>query len=191
MTHIKNWTTAWEDMNYLDDEKLKLFQTLYTDLFELYKIKHKKMNVLEVGCGHGIRTLIFIDLVKHITAIDPEKKLIDLLNKKIEDKKVETFVSNCEDFRSDKKFDLVIFSYSFFAIKHKQKCLLNVTKMLKHNGYILVLDPLKFVMIMDKRCKNPKNNMIETMETLVRSNRLKLIHFRTAPGAMIYLLKKI
>ncbi len=188
MSHIKNWE-SWKNKEYLDKDKLQLIKKFYTDLFNLYNIKHKKMNVLEIGCGHGIYTLVFIDLVKHITAIDPEKKLIDLLNEKIKDKKVETFVSNCDDFRSDKKFDLVIFSRSFFVVKNKQKCLLNFTKMLKHNGYILVLEPLS-LLILDKKFKNQKNDMIETMETLVRSHSLKLVHFMISFGSVIYLLKK-
>ncbi len=61
--------------------------------------------------------------------------------------------------------------------------------MLKHNGYILVLEPLRFL-ILDKEFKNQKNDMIETMETLVRSHSLKLVHFMISFGSVIYLLKK-
>ena len=83
----------------------------------------------------------------------------------------------------------IIYSFSFMWIDNKQECLLNVTKYLKNKGYILILEPMKFLFL-EKKFQNQKNKMISTLETLVKSKKLTLIHFGFLhKGVFFYLLK--
>lgn len=48
-------------------------------------------------------------------------------------------------------------------INNKQKCLLNITKLLKDNGYILLMEPSRFVNNLDNKFIKQKELMIETL----------------------------
>ena len=190
-----NWS-EWSRIKYYNDDEIMNIKKRYERLFKHYKINTKKMTLLEIGCGHGVRTLVYEKLFKKILAIDPEKKLINIFNKKIEeeklDKKIQTKISNCENFVSKKKFDMAICSYSFMWVTDKQKCLLNINNSLKKNGYLLVLEPAKFMNFLKKEWKNREVLMIDTLQTLIRSRKFKLLHFMNLyKGNFTYLLKKV
>jgi len=76
-------------------------------------------------------------------------------------------------------------------INNKQKCLLDITKLLKDNCYILLMEPSRFVNNLDPKFIKQKELMIETLETFFNSKKLKLRHFLTNKGTNIYLFKKI
>ena len=185
----------WGNIEYMDDTTLEYQVNLYKSLFSLYNIKSKNMTLLEIGAGHGDFTLLFEKLFKKITAIDPEKTLIDIFNKKIIElnlsSKIETQVCGCEDFVTKKKFNLIAFTYSFMWVSDKQKCLLNTTKLLTKNGYILLVEPGRFVNSLDKKFTKQTQLMNETLQTFFSSKKLKLVHFLTHKGSNIYLFKKI
>ena len=149
-----------------------------------------------MGAGHGRMTLVFTNFFKKILAIDPEESLINLLNKKIKEdnlsSKINTQIIGCENFTNKNKFDMVIFTYSFMWIKDKQKCLLNTSKLIKKNGYLLVIESAKFTQFLEKKFTKQRNLMNNTMETLIRSRKFNLKHFISLhKGAFVYLLQKI
>lgn len=193
MSNIPNWK-SWGNRNYMNSTLIVNQVNLYNSLFSLYNIKSENMSLLEIGAGHGDYTLVFEKLFNKITAIDPEKTLIDKFNKKINNlnltSKIQTHVCSCEDFNTSETFDFIVFSYSFMWINNKQKCLLNITKLLD-NGYILLMEPSRFVNNLDTKFIKQKELMIETLETFFSSKKLKLIHFLTNKGTNIYLFKKI
>ena len=190
-----NWSN-WKKNNYFDDENRDFFIDTYKNFFKFHKINTKKMNIIEMGAGHGRMTIIFTNLFKKILAIDPEESLINLLNKKIKEdnlsSKINTQIYGCENFYSKNKFDMIIFTYSFMWIKDKQKCLLNTSKLIKKNGYLLVIEPAKFTWFLKNEWTNQRNLMNNTMETLIRSRKFNLKHFTSLhKGAFVYLLQKI
>jgi ubiquinone/menaquinone biosynthesis C-methylase UbiE len=189
-----NWKN-WGNRKYMNSTLIENQVNLYKSLFLLYNIKSKNMSLLEIGAGHGDYTLVFEKLFKNITAIDPEKILIEKFNKKIKNlnltSKIETHVYGCEDFVTLDTFDFIVFSYSFMWINNKQKCLLNITKLLKDNGYILLMEPSRFVNNLDTKFIKQKELMIDTLETFFSSKKLKLKHFLTNKGTNIYLFQKI
>ena len=196
--HINlNWKN-WGNRNYMNNTLIKNQVNIYKSLFLLYNIKSTNMSLLEIGAGHGDYTLVFEKLFNKITAIDPEKILIEKFNKKIKNlnltSKIETHVYGCEDFvllDKLKTFDFIVFSYSFMWINNKQKCLLDITKLLNNNCYILLMEPSKFVNNLDPKFIKQKELMIETLETFFNSKKLKLRHFLTNKGTNIYLFQKI
>lgn len=194
MSNIPNWK-SWGNRNYMSSVLIENQVNLYNSLFSLYNIKSENMSLLEIGAGHGDYTLVFEKLFKKITAIDPEKKLIDKFNNKIKKlnltSKIQTYVCSCEGFNTSETFDFIVFSYSFMWINNKQKCLLDITKLLKDNCYILLMEPSRFVNNLDPKFIKQKELMIETLETFFSSKKLKLIHFLTNKGTNIYLFQKI
>lgn len=189
-----NWS-EWHKTNYFDNDTNDFFIDIYKKFFKFHKINTKKMNIIEMGAGHGRMTMIFTYLFKKIHAIDPEKNLIDLFNIKIKEdnlsSKITTEIAGCENFISKTNYDMIIFTYSFMWIKDKQKCLLNLSKLIKKNGYLLVIEPYKFTS-QDKEFAKQQNLMNDTMKTLIRSHKFHLKHFTTLhKGAFIYLLQKI
>lgn len=194
MNNIINWKN-WGNRKYMNSALIENQVNLYKSLFILYNIKSTNMSLLEIGAGHGDYTLVFEKLFEKITAIDPEKLLIDKFNNKIKNlnlkSKIETHVCSCEDFNTSETFDFIVFTYSFMWINNKQKCLLNITKLLKDNGYILLMEPSRFVNNLDKKFIKQKKLMIETLETFFSSKKLRLIHFFTNKGTNIYLFQKI
>lgn len=145
------------------------------------------MSLLEIGCGHGRYTLIFKDMFKKVLAIDPEKELIDIFDKKINKEglfnKIKTKNANGETFTNNMKFDMIIFSYSFLWVKNKKKCLLNINNLLKSNGYLLVLEPIRLMVINKKLKLSVQNKFIsnsnrlttDSMKNLMKSKNLELL----------------
>ena len=185
----------WGNNEYWNDFTIESTVKLYKSLFSLYNIKSQNMTLLEMGTGHGNFTLVFEKLFKKITAIDPEKTLIDIFNKKIIElklsSKIETQVCGCEDFVTKKKFNLIAFTHSFMWVSDKQKCLLNTTKLLTKNGYILLIEPSRFVDSLDKKFTKQTELMIETLQTFFNSKKLKLVHFFNDNNVNVYLFQKI
>ena len=165
---------------------------MYNSLFTLYDIETKKMTLLDIGSGHGNHTLIFEKLFKKIYAIDPEEHLIETFNKKIKElnleKKIKTEISDCENFESKKKFDMITFYSSFLFFSNKKKCLDKSINLLKKNGYILLVEPRKFT-ILNKNFSEKKDLMIETLNTFFTNKKIKLIHFFDNYGGNIYLFQ--
>ena len=197
----KDWKN-WGKVPYYNLESLIKISNIYKKLFKLYNINTLKMEVLEMGCGHGRFTLILNKMFKKIIAVDPEKILINMLNNKINEMKINnknnknekiiTINSDCSNLKFNKKFDMVIFSYSFMWINNKKKCLLNVNKLIKKNGYLLIIEPIKFMNILDKKFIKPRKLMIDTIKITIKSNKYDLIHFcNLQKSNIIYLLKKI
>jgi ubiquinone/menaquinone biosynthesis C-methylase UbiE len=178
----RNWKN-WSDIGYLIDDSPIIFNKnveMYNSLFTLYDIETKNMTLLDIGSGHGNHTLIFEKLFKKIYAIDPEEHLIETFNKKIKElnleKKIKTEISDCENFESKKKFDMITFCSSFLFFSNKKKCLDKSINLLKKNGYILLVEPRKFT-ILNKKVSAEKNLMIETLNTFFTNKKIKLIHF--------------
>ena len=113
--------------------------TLKKILDEFEKEKdYKEYNVLEIGCGHGIGTYPLSEIFKHVDAIDPTKKLLDDLDKRIKnDKKtnIKTYLTTCSKFKTKKKYDLIICKWSFI-FTNQEKCFKNIMKLLKKNRYL-------------------------------------------------------
>jgi len=57
---------------YLNEKDIKNIKEKYKELFSIFNINYKENNILEVGCGHGIMSLIFIEIFKSMLCIDKE-----------------------------------------------------------------------------------------------------------------------
>lgn len=188
------WKT-WKKVEYFDEKCITFLLNKLSSLFNLHKINSKNYSVLEVGSGHGRYTIIFQKLFKKILAIDLESELIELLNNKISEEglnNISTITSNFEDFKINNKFDMILFTQSLLWIPDKQKAILKCDKLLKKNGYLVIIEPIVFLNSLDKNKLN--NLMIQSLNTIICSKKFTLVHFFTFGlrfnDQIIYLLKK-
>lgn len=189
-----NWKT-WKKIEYFNENALNLQLNKLNSLFNLHKVNSKNYSVLEIGSGHGRYTIIFQKLFKKVLALDPESELIDLLNDKILEygiDNISTVVSKFEDFNTKSKFDMILFTQSLLWMPDKQKAILKCDKLLKKNGYLVIIEPIGFLNSLDKNRLN--NLMIQSLNTIICSKKFTLLHFFTfglrINDQIIYLLKK-
>lgn len=186
----------WKDFdkihNYFDNDKNYIISKKYKCLFDLFNINYKENTLLEVGCGHGILSLIFRNFFTKMVCIDKDKKLIDSFNKKIYDDKIKNIITqniSCSKFQSDKKFNIIIFSFSFVWIKNKKKSLNNIINYLENDGYLLVIEPFEYLNDLSKN-NIDKNKMIESINVLFYNKKIKLIYLCEIDRGINYLFHK-
>jgi len=68
-----NWSN-WKKNNYFDLEKTESLIDTYKKFFKFHKINTKKMNIIEMGAGHGRMTLVFINFFKKNTCSRSRRK---------------------------------------------------------------------------------------------------------------------
>ena len=180
---------------YLSNSDIKLYQKKMQSFFDDYKIKNKKMSILEIGAGHGIYTILFSKLFKSILAVEPNKILFEGLKKEIKSRKLHNIMvdnKTVEEFKTKNKFDMIICMNSFLFIKDKKKILLKFDNLLNSNGYLLIMEPMKFI-IYDNNCRISNRLMIKTLKSIMKSRKFKIIHYGIVMPrltTMCYLLKK-
>lgn len=104
---------------------------------EFVELSGRKM--LEIGCGNGRLSSLLADEVKSLTAIDPDKAMINLARKKIGGVDFRVGCGEKLEF-SDNSYDIVLFSYSL----HHQDCvraLGEAKRVLRDSGSILIIEP--------------------------------------------------
>ena len=95
--------------------------------------------MLEIGCGDGRLSSLLANKVKSLTAIDPDKTMINLACKEISGVDFRVGYGERLEF-NDKIYDIVLFSYSL----HHQDCvkaLDEAKRVLRDNGIILIIEP--------------------------------------------------
>jgi ubiquinone/menaquinone biosynthesis C-methylase UbiE len=130
--------------------------------------------MLEIGCGDGRLSSLLANKVKSLTAIDPDKAMINLACKEISG--VDFRVGSGERLEfNDKTYDIVLFSYSL----HHQDCvkaLDEAKRVLRDNGIILIIEPstegeyTQFVSIFQK----DEINRLNTTLAYIKSRNLDI-----------------
>ena len=95
--------------------------------------------MLEIGCGDGRLSSLLANKVKNLTAIDPDKAMINLACREISG--VDFRVGNGEKLEfKDKSYDIVLFSYS---LHHQDgvKALEEAKRVLRDDSVILIIEP--------------------------------------------------
>ena len=178
----KDWSKWKDKATYLSKDTFDIFTGKFNTFFKYHHLHPTNMNLLEIGCGHGRFTLLFSKLFKKIVAIDPSEILIKAFDKVIKEKNIkniQTVIASCENFKlknNMQQFDMIICSFSFMWMQDKQKCLLNMSKLLKKNKYLLILEASRFNNIMDKKLKQTQLLLNDTLKTIIGSKKFELVH---------------
>lgn len=118
-------------------------QAVWYNRWTLNKFKKfLKGEILEVGCGIGNFTLTLTEY-GGVWGIDINSKLIDIAKSRAKDK-VKLGFGDIEEgryFFSNKRFDNVICLNVLEHIKNDKLALINIYKLLKKGGYLILLVP--------------------------------------------------
>jgi len=115
---------------------------LWWEIFFKRKFINKK--ILDVGCGNGYHVPYWAMCGNYTVGIDASKSSLNILSnflKKLglKAKLVEGFA---ETTSLNEKFDIVNFSNMLHHVESIPKSLENAKKMLKENGYLIIVEPI-------------------------------------------------
>lgn len=124
----------------------------YRENFRPYIVKALKLiceidnpDVLDVGCGTGVPSIILAELTNgNITGVDIDKEALKILESKIADKGLERRISTVNCSMSEMKFPEssfdIIWAEGSIAVMGFDKGLVAWKPFLKSNGYLVVHD---------------------------------------------------
>jgi 2-polyprenyl-3-methyl-5-hydroxy-6-metoxy-1,4-benzoquinol methylase len=115
-------------------------QIKYAELLMSY-IPEGVKTILDVGGGSGKFASTLTEAGYEVVMVSPSK-MLNKYAKELNGDKVDIVTKKFEDFESDKRFDMVIFSESFQYIP-MEKSLEKAKSHLKPNGHVLVSDFFK------------------------------------------------
>lgn len=106
----------------------------------LKRIKKRSADkILEIGCGTGNYTLLLSDKFTdaRIKAIDISAKMLEVADRKINDKRITFIVSDAQTLSLKEKFDLITSNGCFQWLEDLDAALIRYKKALKKDGVIL------------------------------------------------------
>lgn len=143
--------------------------------------------ILEIGSGIGNISDYFIDNEQQITLSDIHKNYVDILQKKHSHKTClqNVLLMDIVDTEFDTKFKEYFETfdtiYALNIIEHVEddyQAIANIKKLLKPNGSIIILLPAyqNLYNTFDKELEHYRRYNRKTLNTLISSNKLKVIH---------------
>ena len=120
-----------------DITNLAKAQEEYTQML-LSHIPEGVKTILDVGCGSGKIAQILLDKGYEVDAVSPGNLLTSYVNNLIGDR-IEMFNCEFEELKTDKRYDMVLFSESFQYIPISN-AIEGFLKFTKPNSYILIAD---------------------------------------------------
>lgn len=130
-------------MKYVGTE-LEIFKNAF--IWKKYWLKmcrkYIQGNVLEVGSGLGVNTILISKLpgVSSVTALEPDPELFfESIKKKLD--KVNFLNLRIQELKTDNKFDTIIYIDVLEHIAEDKQEVNRALKLLKNNGKIIILSP--------------------------------------------------
>lgn len=124
----------------------------YEHRSEVFTIKtiFKKLprvnNLLEIGSGYGRLTYLYVNHCKKIILSDPSRKLLKLAKNNHKSNKIKYLISDLESLHKYIKpssIDLIVMIRVIHHIKSLEKAFMQINKILKDNGYLILEFPNK------------------------------------------------
>ena len=105
---------------------------------------YENVSAMEFGCGTGLVSFNLYDKFKKITLIDSSNGMMEILNSKINECKVNNMVTNCVDILEedslDTKFDVIYNSMVLHHIKDTEAIIKKFHELLNKDGYLCIVD---------------------------------------------------
>lgn len=126
----------WEGLKELTLENMRKAQAQYTKNL-MRNIPAGVRTILDAGCGTGSVARKLKDAGFEIEGISPDEYQQEIFTQKNPD--IKFHLTKFEDFKSEEKYDLVLFSESFQYMK-TDEALEKCREILKPEGHILICD---------------------------------------------------
>ena len=154
--------------------------------------KYLKGDILEVGAGCGSFTKNYLNKsINSITLTELDKKnILDLKEKFKANANIKILNKNIEDVNG--KFDSIIYLHVLEHIKNDKKEILNATKRLNKNGFLVIMVPAhqKIYSNLDKAVGHFRRYEIEFFNKNFKSLEKINIKFLDTMGYFLYLFNK-
>lgn len=185
----------YKDKGYFTKEQLDNHKDFYKTLFTKLEINTQDKTAIEIGAGHGIYTEVFVDLFKRYSAIEPDTTLFDdlklLVTTKYSDKSIKLLNSTCENLLIDGQSSFMIFTHSFQFTDFEQ-CKHIIDRILKINGYLLILLPFIPCRLDDnfKKNNNWRSQIMRTIAFLIGMEGYTLLYMINLKKSYVLLFQK-
>lgn len=132
-----------EAVNWDDENRIKRTKITANEIANSIPIEQKQ-RAMEFGCGTGLISFNLMDKFEHITLVDISKGMIEQLNKKILDSKVQNMTALEMDINQgaalQDKFDVIYTSLALHHISDTKLTLENLYKLLSDEGYLCIVE---------------------------------------------------
>jgi len=140
------------DKDFWADDLENLLESNFTDSYSIGRIRlwksqkkycNKILNnsktILEIGSGHGEAIYNFDKIGYNVTGIEPDKKNVTSINKKLKNSKC--IVEKAETFSFEKKFDIIWLNHVFEHLTQPIQFLTKISNFLNNSGFIFIEVP--------------------------------------------------
>ena len=103
---MKNWKTFFKssDGNKFPHQALIIFFSRH-----FFKIKKKKINILDLGCGTGSTLMLIKKKSYYVDFVDISETALKKIENKNKNKNIQTFNKNFNDFLKTSKKEIIKF----------------------------------------------------------------------------------
>lgn len=133
IAHLESINSFYEKGDYMD----QLMIEREVDIIRRYD--HAGKTALEVGCGDGLSTEKLCTLFSDIDVIEPSKKNIALLKRRVPHIKCHNVL--LEDFKADRKYDFVFFLNVVEHVEDPVASLRALTHLVNDEGLVFISAP--------------------------------------------------
>ena len=166
---------------------IKQYNKVNKDCLLFYTNVNKFINlnestILDIGCGNGFYVYGLADKVKFITGLDPSHDMLESAKSYIEYFKknnIEFLHGSIENNSIDKKYNLILFSYSLHFTKNVYDSLLIAKQYLENNGLIVIIEPTETYHSnkLNKNHKEFDKDYYELKQKYLEISRKEVINF--------------
>lgn len=132
--YAKNWDT---------DKRINRAKIIANEIGNSIELD-ENYSAMEFGCGTGLVSFNLHDKFKKITLVDSSKGMIDILNSKISNYKVNNMVTQHLDITNEnslsEKFDVIYNSMVLHHILNVAEIVKIFYELLKNDGYLCIVD---------------------------------------------------
>ena len=144
MQYFKKAPNNWE-INYKDGNQINLWPfSNFVSLFRNFESLNTSANtnILELGCGAGANSQIFIDTFYTYLGIDFSQSAINYANRNYQFKNLEFIVRNLDNFKPKKKFGIIFdrAALTHLNMKQLEKVKSNILSMIDIGGLYIGVD---------------------------------------------------
>ncbi|GCD11552.1 class I SAM-dependent DNA methyltransferase [Clostridium tagluense] len=133
-----NYAKTWDT-----DERIDRAKIIANEISKSIVID-KNYSAMEFGCGTGLVSFNLYDKFKNITLVDSSKGMIDILESKIDEYKVNNMLPYHLDILSensiDMKFDVIYNSMVLHHIQDTEAIIKTFYELLNKDGYLCIVD---------------------------------------------------